>query len=94
MKQLDDYRDKHIVVLGLAKSGVQVAKVLHQAGASVIVNDRKEREQCPEASELEALGILLFAADIPMTLFIPACRSLSKPGNSVFGPACPKGDRA
>lgn len=67
MKQLDDYRDKKVVVLGLARSGVQVAKVLHQAGASVIVNDRKEREQCPEARSSRLWVFLLFVVDIPMT---------------------------
>ncbi|WP_438351620.1 UDP-N-acetylmuramoyl-L-alanine--D-glutamate ligase [Paenibacillus sp. FA6] len=57
MNHPDTYRGKQVVVLGLAKSGVQVAKVLHKIGAIVKVNDRKEKEQCPEASELEALGI-------------------------------------
>jgi UDP-N-acetylmuramoylalanine--D-glutamate ligase len=78
MKQLDDYRDKHIVVLGLAKSGVQVAKVLHQAGAFVIVNDRKEREQCPEASELEALGISVICGGHPDDLIHPGVTLLVK----------------
>ncbi|SEM41006.1 UDP-N-acetylmuramoylalanine--D-glutamate ligase [Paenibacillus sp. cl141a] len=78
MKQLDDYRDKRIVVLGLAKSGVQVAKVLHQAGASVIVNDRKEREQCPEASELEALGISVICGGHPDDLIHPGVSLLVK----------------
>ncbi|KZS47722.1 UDP-N-acetylmuramoylalanine--D-glutamate ligase [Paenibacillus glucanolyticus] len=78
MKQLDDYRDKKVVVLGLAKSGVQVAKVLHQAGASVIVNDRKEREQCPEASELEALGISVICGGHPDDLIDPGVALLVK----------------
>lgn len=67
MKHPERYRDQKVVVLGLAKSGVQVAKVLHQAGAVVIVNDRKERDQCPEASELEALGISVVCGGIRMT---------------------------
>jgi len=78
MRQLDDYRDKNIVVLGLARSGVQVAKVLHQAGASVIVNDRKEREQCPEASELEALGISVICGGHPDDLIHPDVALLVK----------------
>ena len=78
MKRLEDYRDKHIVVLGLAKSGVQVAKVSHQAGASVIVNDRKEREQCPEASELEALGISVICGRHPDDLIHPGVTLLVK----------------
>lgn len=57
MKHPDEYNGKKVVVLGLAKSGVQVAKVLHHAGALVTVSDMKNKEQCPEAAELEALGI-------------------------------------
>lgn len=91
MKQLEDYRDKHIVVLGLAKSGVQVAKVLHQAGASVIVNDRKEREQCPEASELEALGISVICGRHPDDLIHPGVTLLVKnPGIPYSAPPVQK----
>ncbi|MGQ8873912.1 UDP-N-acetylmuramoyl-L-alanine--D-glutamate ligase [Paenibacillus sp. TSA_86.1] len=62
------YRGQQVVVLGLAKSGVQVAKVLHRAGADVTVNDKKDREQCPEASELEALGISVVCGGHPDNL--------------------------
>lgn len=51
------YEGRRVVVLGLARSGVSVAKVFHQLGAEVVVNDMKERELCPEADELTALGI-------------------------------------
>lgn len=57
MKYPEHFRGLQVVVLGLAKSGVQVAKTLHQLGATIVVNDKKDKEQCPEASELEALGI-------------------------------------
>ncbi|MDB4866836.1 MAG: UDP-N-acetylmuramoyl-L-alanine--D-glutamate ligase [Cohnella sp.] len=57
MMQLTAYRERRVVVLGLARSGVAAAKLFHGIGADVVVNDRKEREECPEASELEALGI-------------------------------------
>ncbi|NJJ41085.1 UDP-N-acetylmuramoyl-L-alanine--D-glutamate ligase [Paenibacillus apii] len=65
MKHPDMYRGEQIVVLGLAKSGVQVAKVLYEHGAVVTVNDKKEREQCPEASELESLGISVICGGHP-----------------------------
>ena len=65
MKHPDMYRGQEVVVLGLAKSGVQVAKVLHERGAIVTVNDRKERDQSPEASELEALGISVICGGHP-----------------------------
>lgn len=65
MKHPDEYRGREVVVLGLARSGVQVAKTLHRHGAVVTVNDKKEREQCPEASELEALGISVVCGGHP-----------------------------
>jgi UDP-N-acetylmuramoylalanine--D-glutamate ligase len=51
------YQNRRVVVLGLARSGVSVAKVFHQLGAEVVVNDKKDRDMCPEADELAALGI-------------------------------------
>ncbi|MDQ0168637.1 UDP-N-acetylmuramoyl-L-alanine--D-glutamate ligase [Paenibacillus tundrae] len=65
MNHPESYRGQQVVVLGLAKSGVQVAKVLHHVGAIVTVNDKKERQQCPEASELEALGISVVCGGHP-----------------------------
>ncbi|AIQ54182.1 UDP-N-acetylmuramoyl-L-alanine--D-glutamate ligase [Paenibacillus sp. FSL R7-0331] len=65
MKHPDEYQGRQVVVLGLAKSGVQVAKVLHERGAVVTVNDKKERDQSPEASELESLGISVICGGHP-----------------------------
>ncbi|MFR9708380.1 UDP-N-acetylmuramoyl-L-alanine--D-glutamate ligase [Paenibacillus sp. MB22_1] len=65
MNHPEEYRGRQVVVLGLARSGVQVAKTLHHYGAVITVNDRKEREQCPEASELEALGISVVCGGHP-----------------------------
>jgi len=59
------YRNRRVAVLGLAKSGVSVAKVFHQLGADVVVNDKKERDQSPEAAELEALGITVICGYHP-----------------------------
>ncbi|MFD0692748.1 UDP-N-acetylmuramoyl-L-alanine--D-glutamate ligase [Paenibacillus sp. GCM10027628] len=57
MKHPREYRGLEVVILGLARSGVAAAKLFHQNGAVVTVNDKKERNICPEADELEALGI-------------------------------------
>lgn len=51
------FRGKKVLVLGLAKSGVAVAKLLLRLGALVTVNEKKSREATPEAEELEALDI-------------------------------------
>lgn len=56
---------KRVLVLGLAKSGVAVAKLLHRLGAHVTVNDRKPREEAPEAAVLEALGIRVVCGGHP-----------------------------
>jgi UDP-N-acetylmuramoylalanine--D-glutamate ligase len=62
------YKDKQVVVLGLARSGVAVAKLFHEWGAAVTVNDKKTREECPEADELEALGISVVCGGHPPEL--------------------------
>lgn len=61
----NEWQDKHIVVIGLARSGVAVAKLLHQLGAKVLVNDAKPREKCPEAEELEKLGVAVICGGHP-----------------------------
>ncbi|WP_238654642.1 UDP-N-acetylmuramoyl-L-alanine--D-glutamate ligase [Paenibacillus piscarius] len=78
MKHPDLYRDQEVVVLGLAKSGVQVAKVLHERGAVVTVNDRKERDESPEASELESLGISVICGGHPESLIHEGVQLLVK----------------
>lgn len=65
MRHPESYKDSQIIVLGLARSGVGVAKTLHGLGAKVIVNDRKSREECPEAAELEVLGIPVICGGHP-----------------------------
>lgn len=54
--------------MGLARSGVAVARLFHQCGAIVTVNDKKNREECPEADELEALGISVVCGGHPPEL--------------------------
>jgi UDP-N-acetylmuramoylalanine--D-glutamate ligase len=71
MMHPNDYKDKQVVVLGLAKSGVAVALLLDQAGAIVTVNDKKARELCPEADLLEARGISVVCGSHPASLIHP-----------------------
>ncbi|RUS48435.1 UDP-N-acetylmuramoyl-L-alanine--D-glutamate ligase [Cohnella sp. AR92] len=68
MRPLEDYRGRRVVVLGLARSGVAAAKLFHKIGSEVVVNDRKPREQSPEAEELEALGISVICGGHPADL--------------------------
>lgn len=68
MINTNQWRDRHIVVLGLARSGVGVAKLLHQLGAHVVVNDLKPRSESPEAGILEELGIPVICGEHPSDL--------------------------
>ncbi|GKU78365.1 UDP-N-acetylmuramoyl-L-alanine--D-glutamate ligase [Paenibacillus sp. L3-i20] len=68
MNHPSTYKNKRVVVLGLARSGVSVAKLFHKLGANVIVNDKKDRESCPEAEELTALGISVLCGYHPEDL--------------------------
>lgn len=65
------YQNQHVVVLGMAKSGVAVAKLLHRFGAHVVVNDKKPREEAVGAQELEALGITVICGYHPDDLIHP-----------------------
>ncbi|NMO94778.1 UDP-N-acetylmuramoyl-L-alanine--D-glutamate ligase [Paenibacillus lemnae] len=78
MKHPEEYRGKEVIVLGLAKSGLQVAKVLHASGANVTVNDQKPREECPEAEELEAEGVRVICGGHPDDLVHPGVALLVK----------------
>lgn len=62
---MDIYNHQQVVVLGLAKSGVAVAKLLHRFGAHVIVNDKKPQVELSGIEELEALGIQVITGNHP-----------------------------
>ncbi|MDZ5470699.1 UDP-N-acetylmuramoyl-L-alanine--D-glutamate ligase [Bacillus sp. 31A1R] len=68
MKQINDYRHKKILVLGLAKSGVGAASLLHKLGAFVTVNDKKPLSENPEAQGLLEQGITVICGDHPIDL--------------------------
>ncbi|MBK4839281.1 UDP-N-acetylmuramoyl-L-alanyl-D-glutamate synthetase [Enterococcus faecium] len=57
-----------MLVLGLAKSGVSAAKLLHELGALVTVNDGKPFDENPEAQELLSLGIKVITGSHPIEL--------------------------
>lgn len=78
MKHPHEYRGQRVVILGLARSGVAAAKVFHQAGAIVTANDNKERELCPEAAELEQLGVKVICGGHPDDLLDDQVKLLVK----------------
>jgi UDP-N-acetylmuramoylalanine--D-glutamate ligase len=68
MKKITEYQNKKVLVLGLAKSGVSAAKLLHELGALVTVNDFKQFDQNPEAQDLLTLGIRVVTGGHPIEL--------------------------
>ncbi|MFC7442327.1 UDP-N-acetylmuramoyl-L-alanine--D-glutamate ligase [Laceyella putida] len=75
---LENWTGRSVVVLGLARSGVAIAKLLHRLGAKVVANDVKPRSACPEASELEALGIPVICGEHPDDLIHDGVEMLVK----------------
>ena len=68
MKNIQEYQNKKVLVLGLAKSGFSAAKLLHDLGALVTVNDGKPFEENTEAQDLLALGIKVITGSHPIEL--------------------------
>lgn len=62
------YENKKVLVLGLALSGFHAAKLLHELGAMVTVNDSKELADNPDAQELIASGIRVISGYHPVDL--------------------------
>jgi UDP-N-acetylmuramoylalanine--D-glutamate ligase len=65
MNHSQEWAGRSVIVLGLAKSGVAVAKLLHRLGANVLVNELKPRSECQGAIELETLGIPVLCGGHP-----------------------------
>ncbi|MFK9092331.1 UDP-N-acetylmuramoyl-L-alanine--D-glutamate ligase [Bacillus salipaludis] len=87
MKQIESYRHKKILVLGLAKSGVTAAALLHKLGAFVTVNDKKPLSENPEAQGLLEQGIKVICGDHPIELLDEGFELIVKnPGIPYFNP--------
>ncbi|PLS16591.1 UDP-N-acetylmuramoyl-L-alanine--D-glutamate ligase [Bacillus sp. M6-12] len=68
MKETQKYLRKKVLVLGLAKSGVTAASLLHKLGAFVTVNDMKPLSENPEAQSLLEQGIKVICGSHPIEL--------------------------
>lgn len=68
MKEITNYQNQKVLVLGLAKSGLSAAKLLHRLGALVTVNDGKPFESNPAAQELLENGIRVITGSHPIEL--------------------------
>lgn len=68
MKWISRFKNQKVLVLGLARSGLAAAKLLHQLGALVTVNDGKPLAENPLAKELLSLGIKVVCGHHPVEL--------------------------
>lgn len=68
MREYTALQHKKVLVLGLAKSGVAAAELLHELGAFVTVNDAKPFDANPEAQDLLTKGITVICGRHPEDL--------------------------
>lgn len=68
MKATNEFMNKRVLVLGLAKSGTAAAQLLRKLGAEVIVNDAKPYEQTETTKQLEKAGVALVCGGHPIEL--------------------------
>lgn len=68
MKVNTRWNNQNVLVLGLAKSGTEAAKLLLELGAKVIVNDQTVWEENEQAQELEKLGAAVICGSHPLSL--------------------------
>jgi len=70
MKVIDQFKNKKVLVLGLAKSGESAARLLDKLGAIVTVNDGKPFEENPaaRAAGFSSKGLPSFTVTIAPSL--------------------------
>ena len=68
MKVINQFKNKKVLVLGLAKSGESAARLLDKLGAIVTVNDGKPFEENPAAQSLLEEGIKVVTGGHPLEL--------------------------
>ena len=83
MRNTEKYVGKRVLVVGMARSGVAAAKLLHKAGAKVVINDSKTAEALGDA--LAPLSGL----DIEYKLGCPAGECLEGVDCMVISPGIP-----
>ena len=83
MRNMERYSDKRVLVVGMARSGVAAAKLLHKAGAKVVINDNKTAEQLGDAL------LPLNGLDIEYALGCPAGECLEDIDAMIISPGIP-----
>ena len=65
---IEQFKNKKVLVLGLAKSGESAARLLDKLGAIVTVNDGKPFDENPTAQSLLEEGIRVICGSHPLDL--------------------------
>ncbi|MBD5431546.1 MAG: UDP-N-acetylmuramoyl-L-alanine--D-glutamate ligase [Lactobacillus sp.] len=68
MKEIDTYRNKNVLVLGLGKSGFAVSELLLKLGAKLTLNDKADLDENPKAKELETQGVRVIGGYHPVEM--------------------------
>lgn len=80
MKKVTAYEGKKVLVLGLAKSGYETAKLLHSLGAIVTVNDGKDLKGNDDADHLKSMQIKVVDNGHPIELLDNTQLIVKNPG--------------
>ncbi|MBQ2930930.1 MAG: UDP-N-acetylmuramoyl-L-alanine--D-glutamate ligase [Clostridia bacterium] len=83
MRNMNNYAGKRVLVVGMARSGVAAAKLLHKAGAKVVINDNKNADQLGDAL------LPLNGLDIEYALGCPAGECLNGIDAMIISPGIP-----
>ena len=83
MRNMNNYAGKRALVVGMARSGVAAAKLLHKAGAKVVINDSKTADALGDAL------LPLKGLDIEYALGCPAGECLSGIEAMIISPGIP-----
>ncbi|MDX8044928.1 UDP-N-acetylmuramoyl-L-alanine--D-glutamate ligase [Gracilibacillus sp. S3-1-1] len=80
MRNLRNFPFNKVLVLGLAKSGTAVSKLLNKNGISVVANDLKTSEDDGNVQDLRSLGIDVIVGDHPLELLDEVDAIIKNPG--------------
>lgn len=75
-----EFKNKNILVCGMARSGIAAADLLNQLGAKVILQDMKKREELKAIEELEQKGIELYTGKNPDDIVLEQDFIILSPG--------------
>lgn len=68
MKDIQQFNNTHVLVLGLAVSGYSAANLLLKLGAQVTVNDFKQLDDDEQANDLKSRGVTIISGSHPLEL--------------------------